>query len=177
MMKIKTTPHGGKSHCPAGMATATFTNAIEADPDAPGKDTEDSQDFPKVLEDAEPQEEGEASTRKSEGKTGDPPKQAKGGADVPPKETPPAPNPTDLQPGTSKDTTEAPAEVPTQYPTQTTTQNPKEDTPLDLTEYVKAYKKAGKVGLDTVVDKKEQGIHHTQQCLKTNETSRISRPK
>ena len=100
---------------------------------------------------------------KSEGKTVDPPKQAKGGADVPPKETPPAPNPTDLQPGTSKDTTEAPAEVPTQYPTQTTTQNPKEDIPLDLTEYVKAYKKAGNVGLDTVVDKKEQAytIHNS----------------
>ena len=148
-------------HCPEGMATATFTGSGKAYPeqqfqDTPGKDTEDSQDFPKVLEDAEPPKEGETSTSKSKGKTGDPPKQAKGGADTPPKETPPDPNPTDPKPGTSKDLTKASAEVPTQDPTQTTTQNPDEDTPSDLTEYVKAYKVAGKVWLDTVVDQKEQ---------------------
>ena len=158
MVKLTTTPCGGKSHQPAGIVTATFTGSIEADPeqqfqDNPGEDSEDSQDFPKGLEDAEPQEEGEASTSKSEGKTGNPPKQAKGGADTPPEETPPAPEPTNPQPGTNKDPTEAPAKVPTQDPTQTTTQ---EDTRPDLTEYVKAYKKAGKLWLDTVIDQKEQ---------------------
>ena len=40
--------------------------------------------------------------------------------------------------------------------TQTTPQNADEETPPDLTDYVKAYKQAGKVWLDTVVDQKEQ---------------------
>ena len=163
MVKLKTTPRGGSSHRPAGMATATFTGTSrgKADPeeqfkDAPGKDTEDSQEFPKVLQDAEQPKEGEQVTSKSKGKTGDLSVQAKGGADAPPEETPPNPNPTDPQPGTSKDPTEAPTEVPTEDPTQTTTQNPDEDTPPDLTEYVKAYKAAGKVWLDTVVDQGKQ---------------------
>ena len=161
MVKTKTTPHGGKSHHPAGMATATFTGSTEADPeqqfqDAQGEDTEDSQDWPDYGEEGATQEEGKASTSKSEGKTGNLPKQAKGGADAPPEETPPAPEPTNPQPGTSKDPTEAPAKIPTQDHTQTTTENPDEDTPPDLTKYVKAYKQAGKLWLDTVVDKKEE---------------------
>ena len=161
MVKTKTTPCGGKSHRPTGMATATFTGSIKADPeqqfqDIPGEDTEDSQDFPNVLEDAEPQEEGETSTSKSDGKTGNPPKQTKGGTDSPPEETLPAPEPTKPQPGTSKDPTEAPAKVPTQDPSQTTTQNPDEETPPNLTDYVKAYKQTGKAWLDTVVDKEEE---------------------
>ena len=146
MVKLKTTPHGGKSHRPTGMATATFTGSTDADPeqqfqDAPGEETEDSQDWPKYGEEEATQEEGEASTSKSKGKTGNPPKQAKGGADAPPKETPPAPEPTNSQPGTSKDPTEAPAEVPTQDPTA---QNPDEETPPDLTDYIKDYKEVGK---------------------------------
>ena len=72
----------------------------EADPeeqfqDAPGEDTEDSQDFLKVLEDAERPKEGELGTSKSKGKTGDQPAQATEGAEAPPEETPPDPNPTD----------------------------------------------------------------------------------
>ena len=102
------------------------------------------------------QEEGDTSTSKSKGKTGDPPMQAKGGADTPPEETPPSPEPTNPKPGTSKEPTDAPAEVPTQDPTQTIPQNPNEETPPDLTDYVKAYKQAGKVWLDTVVDQEEQ---------------------
>ena len=43
-----------------------------------------------------------------------------------------------------------------QDPKQPATQNPDEDTPPDLTEYVKAYKEAGKLWLDTVVENKEQ---------------------
>ena len=45
---------------------------------------------------------------------------------------------------------------PPQDPKQPTTQNPDEDTPPDLTEYVKAYQQAGKLWLDTVVENKEQ---------------------
>ena len=60
------------------------------------------QDWPEYGEEAT-QEEGEASTSKSEGNPGNPPKQAKGGADAPPEETPPAPEPTNPKPGTSKD--------------------------------------------------------------------------
>ena len=166
MTKTKTTPHGGSSHQPAGMATARFTGTGggNAGPkqqfqDAPGKDTEDSQDFPKVLEDAEQPKEGEPGTSKSKGKTSDQPAQATGGAEAPPEETLPVPNPTDPQPGTNKDPTEAPTKDPTKAPIkdpiQTTTQNPDEEAPV-LTAYVKAYKAAGKAWLDAVVENKEQ---------------------
>ena len=139
------------------MARFTGTGRGKADPeeqfqDAPGEDTEDGQDFPKVLEDAEQPKEGELGTSKSKGKTGDQPAQATEGAEAPPEETPPDPNPTDPRPGTSKD----PTEVPTKDPTQTATQNPDEEAPPFLTEYVKAYKAAGKAWLDTVVKEKEQ---------------------
>ena len=69
MVKTKTTPRGGSSHRPAGMATARFTctGRGKGDPeeqfqDAPGKDTEDSQEFLKVMEDAEWSKEGEPGT-------------------------------------------------------------------------------------------------------------------
>ena len=47
MVKTKTTPHGGKSHCPRGMAAATFASGAEADPeeqyeDTSGEETEDT---------------------------------------------------------------------------------------------------------------------------------------
>ena len=75
-MKTKQTPRGGSSlHRPVGMAAARFpsTGRGKGEPkeqfkDALGKDTEDSQDFPKVLEDADQPEEGEPGTSKSEGK-------------------------------------------------------------------------------------------------------------
>ena len=125
MTKTKTTPCGGsKSHCPRGMVTATFTFGAEADleqqfQDAPGEETEDSQDWLKYGEEAA-QEEGEASTSKSKGKTGDNPKQAEGEAEAPPEENPPVPEPTDPKPGTSMDPTDAPTKAPTQDTTQTT---------------------------------------------------------
>ena len=168
------------------MATFTGTGRGKADPeeqfkDTPGEETEDSQDFPKVLEDTEPPKEGELGTSKSfKGKTGDPSAQAAEGAEAPPEETPPDPNPTNPQPSTSKNPTEAPAEVPTEDPTeapaevptedpiQTTTQNTNEEVPPVLTEYVKAYKVAGKVWLDTVVNGKEQAyitLYDTLQQL------------
>ena len=81
------------------MARFTGTSRGKAGPeeqfqDAPGKDTEDSQDFPKVLEDAEQPKEGELGTSKSKGKTGDQPAQATEGAEAPSEETLPVPNPT-----------------------------------------------------------------------------------
>ena len=103
-------------------------------------------------------EKGEASTSKCKGKTGHPLKQAKGGADAPPKETLPAPEPTNPKPGTSKNPTDAPTEAPTQDPSQPVLQNPDEETPPDLTDYAKAYTQAGKVWLDTVLDQKEHYV-------------------
>ena len=157
MTKTKTTPHGSSSsHRPRGMATARFaaTEAEEQQFEDVGGESQDSINWPDPFKKAA--KEGEGETSKSEGKTGDQPQQAEGGAEAPPKENPPAPNPSDPQPGTSKDPADAPAEGPTQNPTQTTTQNPEEETPPDLTEYVKGYKQAGKVWLDTVLEKKEQ---------------------
>ena len=47
---------------------------------------------------------------------------------------------------------------PTQDPEQATTQKPEEDPPA-LTKYVKAYRQAGKLWLDTVVENKEQAYN------------------
>ena len=135
MVKTKQTPCGGKSHRPEGMAMAKF--------DPLGEDTEDSIDLPKVLEDAEPPKEGEPSTSKSKGKTGDLLAQTEEGAEAPPEVTPPDPRPTDPQPGTSTDPPEAPAEVPTEEATKAT-QKPDKDPPPALTAYIRACKAAGK---------------------------------
>ena len=93
--------------------------------DAPGEETEDSQDWPDV-------EEGKAGTSKSKGKTGDQPKQVEGGAEAPPEEAPPPPDP---QPGTSKDPTDAQQKFPPRTPPRPAPQEPEEETPPDLTEY------------------------------------------
>ena len=84
------------------MTAATFTSMGrgKAGPeeqfrDAPGEDTKDSIEFPKVLEDAEQPKEGKPGTSKSKGKQlGDQPAQAAEGAEAPPEETPADPNPT-----------------------------------------------------------------------------------
>ena len=107
------------------MATFTCIGRGKAGPEeqfryAPGEDTEDSQDFLKVLGDGEQPKEGEPGTSKSKGKMGEPAVQATEGTEAPPEETPPAPNPIDPQPGTSRDPTQAPVEVPTKDPTQAT---------------------------------------------------------
>ena len=114
MTRTKQTACGGSSsHRPRGIATAMFPSTEgEAEQwfaDAPGEETEDSQDWPDM-------EEGKAGTSKSEGKTGDQRKQIEGGAEAPPKDAPPPPDPI---PGTSKDLTDAPAVVPAQDPTET----------------------------------------------------------
>ena len=124
--------------------------------DAPGEDTEE--EFPLVLEDAKQPKEGKSGARKSKGKQlGDQPAQTTEGAEAPPEETPPDPDPTkphtapapmDPQPGTSK--------APTEDPTQTTAKNPDEDEPPALTKYVMEYKAAGKAWLDSVVKDEEE---------------------
>ena len=114
-----------------------------------------------MLEDAELPKEGKPSTSKSKGKTGEQPAQATEGAQAPPEEITPGPDPTNPQPSTSKDPTEAPAEVPTRDPTQTTAQVPGEEV-IALTKYVKEYRAAGKVWLDTGVEKRNRHMAH---CL------------
>ena len=90
MTKTKQTPHGGSnSHRPGGMMTARLTSAKkEAEQhftNAPGEETEDSQEWPEYKE-------GKMGTSKSTGKAGDQPQQAEGGAEAPPKENPPPPS-------------------------------------------------------------------------------------
>ena len=145
------------------MTAATFTSMgrgkarpEEQFRDAPGEDTKE--EFLLVLEDAEQPKEGKPGASKSKGKQlGDQPAQAAEGAEAPPEETPPDPDPTkphttpapiDPQPGTSK--------VPTEDPTQTTTKNPDEDEHPALTKYVMEYKAAGKAWLDSVVKDEEE---------------------
>ena len=115
--------------------------------DAPGEETEDSQEWPEY-------DEGKMGTSKSTGKAGDQPQQTEGGADAPPEENPPPPP--DPQPGTSKDPTDTPAAVPTQDPTVDKPEEAEEEAPPKLTAYVKSYKQAGKTWLDMVLDRKEQ---------------------
>ena len=166
-MRTKQTACGSKSQCPKGMATATFSSGANVDPEqqqeVAGSDTEDSQDWLDVEETTQ----RVAGSSKSKGETGDQPQQAEGGAQAPPKEIPPAPKPSNLKQGTSKDPTQDPTNDPTEDPTQdptqppqdpqqTANQKPDEDTPPALTEYVKAYRQAGKLWLDTVIENKEQ---------------------
>ena len=146
------------------MTAATFKAGPEQQfRDAPGEDTEDSTEFPKVLEDAEQPKEGKPGTSKSKGKhLGDQPANATEGAEAPPEETPPDHNPTkphtdpasvDPQPGTSKAPTQAPTgdptQAPTEDPTQTTTKNPDKDDVME-------YKAAGKAWLESVVKDEEE---------------------
>ena len=164
MGRTKQTPRGSSSHQPVGMMAATFTGMGrgKADPeeqfrDAPGEDTEE--EFPLVLEDAKQQpKEGKPGASKSKGKQlGDQLAQAAEGAEAPPEETPPDPDPTkphtdpapvEPQPGTSK--------APTEDTTQPAAKNPDKDKPPALTKYVMEYKAAGKAWLDSVVKDGEQ---------------------
>ena len=130
------------------LATARFAGAEEDEPqfeDAPGEETEDSQDWPQYGEE-------KSGTSKLTGKAGDQPQ-------------PPPVNPTpgtskDPTPSTSKDPTDAPRAVHaqdlTQDPTEAKAEEVEVETPPELTAYVKSYKLAGKNWLDMVLDKKEQ---------------------
>ena len=96
MVRTKQTPRGSASHRPGGMMTARFTGTGrgKAGPeeqfiDAPEEDTEE--DLPLVLEDAVRQpKEGKPGASKSKGKKL---AQAAEGAEAPPEETPPDPQP------------------------------------------------------------------------------------
>ena len=142
------------------MATARLTIAEEEQfEDAGGDKSQESQDWlnldnPKC----QAATEGESETSKSVGKTGDQPSQAEGGAPAHPRDNPPAPTPSDPKPGTSKDPSDTSRSHPdpTQIPTQASTQNPEEETPPNLTEYIKSYQQAGKVWFDTVLFNEEQ---------------------
>ena len=150
------------------MTTATFIGMGrgKAGPegqfiDAPEVDTEE--DLPLVLEDAVQQpKEGKLGASKSKGKKK---VQATEGAEAPPEETPPDPEPTkphtdpaptEPQPGTSTAPTEDPTQAPTDETTQPTATNPDEDEPPAPTKYVMAYKAAGKDWLDSVVKDGEE---------------------
>ena len=111
--------------------------------------------------------EGEPGTSKSIGKEGEAQAQAQAqateGAQASPEETlpdptkatAPTPAPTDPKPGTSTDPTQDPTQEPTEDPTQDPTQAPG-DVEIKLTQYVKDYRAAGKVWLDTVLQEKER---------------------
>ena len=157
-MRTKQTARGSKAQRPKGMATATFSSGANVAPEqqqeVAGGDTEDSQDWPDVEETTQ----GVTGSSKSKGETGDQPQQAEGEAQAPPKEIPPAPEPSNPKPGTSKDPTQDPTQ-PSQDLEQATTQKPDGDTPPALTKYVKAYRQVGKLWLDTLVENKEQAYN------------------
>ena len=156
---MKQTPHGSNSsHHPKGMATARFTSTEEEQfEDTGGDKSQESQDWPDLDNPkCQAATQGEGETSKLEGKTGDQPPQVEGGAEAHPEENPPAPKPSDPKPDTSKDATDPPAIDPTQDPTQAPTQNPEEETPPNLSEYIKSYQQAGKDWLDTVLVNKDQ---------------------
>ena len=119
--------------------------------------TSRDEDLPDVLEDADKLKGGEPKTSKSVGKEGE--AQTKGqaaeGAQAPPEGILPAPIPvpTAPLPGTSTGPTQNPTDDPTQDPTQTPG-----EVEIKLTQYVKDYRAAGKVWLDTVIQGKRKSI-------------------
>ena len=158
MVRTKQTARGSLAPRPGGMATARFAGRGRGDPEA--QFTDDpldiaDEDLPDVLEDADKPKGGEPSTSKSVGKEGEAQTegQAIEGAQAPPEGIPPAPIPvpTAPQPGTSTGPTQDPTNDPAQDPTQTTGK-----VEIKLTQYVKDYRAAGKVWLDTVVQEKEK---------------------
>ena len=161
MVKTKQAAKGSKAPRPGGMATARFTGRGRGDPEAQFADDPFDivdEDLPDVLEDADKPKGGEPSTSKSVGKEGEPQTegQAAEGAQAPPEGIPPAPTqaPTAPQPGTSTGPTQDPTDDPAQDPTQTTG-----EVEIKLTQYVKDYRAAGKVWLDTVVQEKEKAYN------------------
>ena len=158
MVKTKQTARGSSVPRPGGMATARFTGRGRGDPEAQFADDPfniTDEDLPDVLEDADKPKGGNPSTSKSVGKEGEAQTegQAAEGAQAPPEEIPPAPTqaPTAPQAGTST----GPTQDPTQEPAQDPTQTPGE-VEIKLTQYVKDYRAAGKVWLDTVVQEGEK---------------------
>ena len=158
MVKTKQTARGSSAPRPGGMATARFAGRGRGDPEAQFADEPFDimdEDLPDMLEDADKPKGGEPSTSKSVGKEGvsQTEGQAAEGAQAPPEEIPPAPTqaPAAPQPGTSTGPTQDPTDDPAQDPTQTPG-----EVEIKLTQYVKDYRAAGKVWLDTVVQEKEK---------------------
>ena len=158
MVRTKQTARGSSAPRPGGMATARFAGRGRGDPEAQFADDPldiTDKDLPDVLEDADKPKGGEPSTSKSVGKEGEAQTegQASEGAQAPPEGIPPAPIPvpTAPQPGTSTGPTQDPTDDPAQDPTQTTG-----EVEIKLTQYVKDYRAAGKVWLDTFVQEKEK---------------------
>ena len=154
MVRTKQTARGSKAPPPGGMATAKFTGRGRGDPEEQFADDPfdiTDEDLPDVLEDADKPKGGEPSTSKSVGKEGEAQTegQAAEGAQAPPEGIPPVP--TDPLPGTSTGPTQDPSVDPTQDPTQTPG-----EVEIKLTQYVKDYRAAGKVWLDTVIQEKER---------------------
>ena len=168
MVRTKQTARGSLAPGPGGMATARFPGAGKGRGDPEVQFADDpldiaDEDLPNMLEDADKPKGGEPSTSKSVGKEGE--AQTKGqaaeGAQAPPEGIPPAPIsvPTAPQPGTSTGPTQDPIDEPTQDPTNEPVQDPTQTTgevEIKLTQYVKDYRAAGKVWLDTVVQEKEK---------------------
>ena len=158
MVRTKQTARGSSAPRPGGMATAKFAGRGRGDPEAQFADDPfdiADEDLPDVLEDADKPKEGDPSTSKSVGKEGEAQTegQATEGAQAPPEEIPPAPTqaPAAPQPGTSTGPTQDPTNDPAQDPTQTPG-----EVEIKFTQYVKDYRAAGKVWLDTVVQEKEK---------------------
>ena len=158
MVKTKQTARGSSVPRPGGMATARFAGRGRGNPEAQFADDPfdiADEDLPDVLEDADKPKGGDPSTSKSVGKEGEAQTegQAAEGAQAPPEEIPPAPTqaPTAPQPGTSTGPTQDPTDDPAQDPTQTPG-----EVEIKLTQYVKDYRAAGKVWLDTVVQEGEK---------------------
>ena len=158
MVRTKQTARGSSAPRPGSMATAKFAGRGRGDPEA--QFTDDpfdiaDEDLPDMLEDADKPKGGEPSTSKSVGKEGETQTegQAAEGAQAPPEGIPPAPIPvpTAPLPGTSTGPTQDPTDDPAQDPTQTPG-----EVEIKLTQYVKDYRAAGKVWLDTVVQEKEK---------------------
>ena len=160
MVRTKQTARGSSAPRPGGMAKARFpgTGKGRGDPEAQFADDPldiADEDLPNVLEDADKPKGGKSRTSKSVGKEGEPQTegQAAEGAQAPPEEILPAPTqvPTAPQPGTSTGPTQDPTDYPAQDPTQTTG-----EVEIKLTQYVKDYRAAGKLWLDTVVQEGEK---------------------
>ena len=160
MARSKQTARGSSAPRPGGMATARFAGAGRGRGDPENQFTDDpidiaDEDLPNVLEDTDKPKGGEPSTSKSVGKEGEAQTegQATEGAQAPPEGIPPVPIPvpTTPQPGTSTGPTQDPTDDPAQDPTQTTG-----EIEIKLTQYVKDYRAAGKVWLDTAIQEKEK---------------------
>ena len=163
MVRTKQTARGNSAPRPGGMATAKFTGRGRGRGDPEAQFTDDpfniaDEDLPDVLEDADKPKGGEPSTSKSVGKEGE--AQTEGQATEEAQAAPegilpgPIPAPTAPLPGTSTGPTQDPTDDPAQDPTQTPG-----EVEIKLTQYVKDYRAAGKVWLDTVVQEKEKAYN------------------